>query len=637
MISFFKQPYTFLLASGITKDMTDASSLETGIQVIRDYLVHLPLRPGVYRMLSADGTVLYVGKAKSLKKRVTNYTQVPRMPLRIQRMVALTRQMEFVETHTEGEALLLEANLIKSLRPVYNVLLKDDKMFPSILIPKDHDFPGVYKHRGTRTREGYYFGPFLSGSAVSDTITLIHKVFQIRNCTDSYFAARTRPCLQYHIKRCTAPCVQKVSKSEYAQQVEQARAFLDGKSSDVQDYFTKKMQDASDQMDFETAATYRDRIRTLRSLLARQDINMTDIQNADVMATVIERGIPCIQVFLFRGGQNYGHLSFFPSHTDDMDAAGLLSGFMSQFYADQTPPPEIIVSHEPEDMAFLMEALRQRSGHKVQITLPKRGERRRVLDFALKNAHEALDRHIAQRTAEKAIMNDIQTLFDLPQPPERIEIYDNSHLAGTGMVGGMVVAGPEGFHKNAYRKFNIKTADASDDYGMMREVMQRRFTRALTEGQGPGTENWPDLLLIDGGLGQLNAVTETLREIGVLDDLVVVGISKGPDRNAGREFFHMIDRPPFQLPPADPVLHYLQRLRDEAHRFAIGAQRTRRTASITQSALDDIPGIGSKRKRALLLHFGSAKEVANAALSDLEKVEGISKAFAQKIYQYFHK
>lgn len=613
-----------------------AASLSRGIEVIRAYLKNLPERPGVYRMIGSDDRVLYVGKAKSLKKRVTNYTQLERMVLRIQRMVSLTHRMEFIETHTEVEALLLEANMIKALDPVYNVLLKDDKMYPYILIPRDHEFPGVLKYRGARNRDGYYYGPFLSGAAVSDTINIMHKVFQLRNCTDGYFAARKRPCLQYHIKRCTAPCVGRVTHDAYMKQVRSARAFLDGKSREVQDEFAANMQAASDAQDYETAAIFRDRIKLLTSMQARQDIHLTEIDEADVIAIIRDRGITAVQVFFFRAGQNYGNLSYFPRHAGEEPLEAVLASFMGQFYADKPVPPEIILSLAPDDAELIAEAFGTKAGHKVKLTVPQQGARRRVIDFALKNAQESLDRHLAERATAANLATGVQTLFGLDRPPQRIEIYDNSHLGGTGQIGAMVVAGPEGFRKNAYRKFNIRDADAGDDYGMMREVMTRRFGRALTENQGPGSESWPDLLLIDGGQGQLSAVTETLAELGVLDDLNVVAISKGPDRNAGREVFHRLGHDPFQLPINDPVLHYLQRLRDESHRFVIGSQRVRRQAGVSQSALDQIPGIGAKRKKALLLHFGSAKDVSSAGLSDLEKVEGISKAFAKKIYDYFH-
>lgn len=612
------------------------SSLTRGIETIKVHLKTLPERPGVYRMIGAEGTVLYVGKAKALKKRVTSYTLPERLSGRIQRMISLTHSMEFVETHTEGEALLLEANLIKSLNPVYNVLLKDDKMYPYIVIQTGHDFPGIIKYRGARKNDGTYYGPFLSGSAVNDTLNTLHRVFQIRNCSDSYFAARKRPCLQYHIKRCTAPCVGKVSQEDYAQQINAAHAFLNGKSREIQESYAHLMQEASQNQDYETAALYRDKIRMLAGLLSKQTINLTGINDADVLAAVRESGTTTIQVFFFRAGQNYGNVSFFPKHAEDETLETVLSAFISQFYADKTPPADLILSHEPDDGELLQTALSEKSGRKIDMNVPQRGDRKRVLDFALNNAREALARHLASAATSTKLMAGVQELFDLPRLPERIEVYDNSHLGGTGQIGAMIVAGPEGFRKTAYRKFNIREAGASDDYAMMHEVMTRRFSRALVEDQGPGSDTWPDLVLIDGGIGQMSAVRDALSEIGILDDLNIVAIAKGPDRNAGREVFHVGDRIPFQLPINDPVLHYLQRLRDEAHRFAIGSQRTRRQGNLTKSALDQIPGIGAKRKKALLLHFGSAKDVAGAALIDLEKVQGISKTFAKRLYDHFH-
>jgi excinuclease ABC subunit C len=634
-----------------TPSDTPTASLSRGVDIIKNYLTTLPDRPGVYRMLSTDDVVLYVGKAKALKKRVTNYTQPDRLSGRIQRMVSLTYKMEFVETHTEAEALLLEANLIKKLNPIYNVLLKDDKMYPHIMVPRDHDFPGVTKHRGARKRDAYYYGPFLSGTAVNDTITLLHKVFQIRNCTDGYFAARKRPCLQYHIKRCTAPCVGKVSREDYAAQIKNARAFLDGKSRDVQDDFAAKMQAASAAQDYETAALYRDKITLLTAMLSKQNINLSTIRDADVIAAVRDRGTTAIQVFFFRSGQNYGNVAYYPKHAEDETIETVMSAFMGQFYANKTPPADIIISHMPDEYDFLFDVLCQKAGRKIDLSVPKRGARHDVLDFALNNATQALERHLATTTTQTKLLDGVRDLFDLAERPKRIEVYDNSHLGGTGQVGAMIVAGPDGFIKNAYRKFNIRDAGASDDYAMMREVMERRFRQvAGPSGLARGTQDingkgssasaedlsFPSLVLIDGGLGQLHAVKDTLTELGVWNSLNVVAISKGPDRNAGREWFHRDGQPPFQLPVNDPVLHYLQRLRDEAHRFAIGTQRARRTSTLTKSILDQIPGIGAKRKKALLLHFGSAKAVTDAALDDLSKVDGISKAFAEKLYFHFH-
>lgn len=615
--------------------MTTDSPASSGVTMIKALLPTLPERPGVYRMIGADGTVLYVGKAKALKKRVTSYTQPERQSGRIQRMVALAARMEFIETHTEAEALLLEANMIKALRPPYNILLKDDKMFPYLFIPAGHDFPRVMKFRGARKDDGTYYGPFLSGTAVNDAINALHRIFQIRNCTDGYFAARKRPCLQYHIKRCTAPCVGKVSPADYARQIDGAKSFLAGNSRAIQDDYTARMQAASSAHDFETAAVYRDKIRLLAGLMTKQNINLHGLRDADVIALTKDQGGACIQVFFFRAGQNYGNQSYFPDHTEDLPPATIMAAFLGQFYADKTPPDDVIISHDPDDRDLIDQILSTKAGRKIDLGVPIRGVRREILSFALNNADEALARHRAARASSAVLITGLQTLFNLEHPPGRIEVYDNSHLGGTGQIGAMIVATPDGFRKTAYRKFNIKTAGASDDYAMMREVMTRRFSRALAENQGPGSDSWPDLVLIDGGMGQLTAVYETLTELGVWDDLNVVAIAKGPDRNAGREVLHQVGRDPFQLPPNDPVLHYLQRLRDEAHRFAIGSQRARRQPGLTQSILDQIPGIGAKRKKSLLLHFGSAKGVADAALADLEKVEGISKAFAKKLYDYF--
>jgi excinuclease ABC subunit C len=614
------------------------TALERGAALIRAFVRTLPDSPGVYRMLDEKGDALYVGKAKYLKRRVANYANTHQLPLRLQRMVALTVDMNFVTTHTEVEALLLESNLIKKLKPRYNVLLRDDKSFPYILITGDHEFPLLTKHRGARTRPGEYFGPFAAAGAVNDVLIALQKAFMLRNCSDNIFAARTRPCLQYHIKRCTAPCVGMVSADDYARQVAQATGFLGGKSTEIQAELAARMQDASDRQDYEVAAALRDRIRALTAVQARQDINVPGLRDADVIALWPEEGRSCVQVFFFRGGQNFGNRSYFPRHSADDTPAAIIGAFMAQFYENKPVPPDIMVSHEPDDAELLAEALSApgKAGRKVTISIPQRGDRKRLLDFALDNARQALARESLKLAGEKAMLDAVAALFDLEDAPQRIEIYDNSHVSGTNMVGGMVVAGPEGFRKTAYRKFNIKTAEAADDFGMMREVIARRFGRALKEGKGPGAEDWPDLVLIDGGAGQLSAVMEALAELGVAEQLNVVAISKGPDRNAGREKFHRPGRDMFQLPVDEPVLHYLQRLRDEAHRFAIGAHRARRTAEITASPLDEIAGIGARRKKALLHYFGSAQEVARAGIDDLQKVEGISRAIAEQIYRHFH-
>jgi excinuclease ABC subunit C len=624
-------------------DNKPKNALERGAALIRGYVKNLPESPGVYRMLGKKGEVLYVGKAKALKKRVASYALVGNLPIRLQRMVAQTVSMEFVQTHTEVEALLLESNLIKKLEPHYNILLRDDKSFPYIMITGDHDFAQIKKHRGARRSRkskggAEYFGPFASASSVNYTIDMLQRVFKLRNCSDTMFATRKRPCLQYHIKRCTAPCVGKITQEDYAADVEKARKFLTGESRAIQDEFVRDMEAASAAQDYELAADYRDRIKALTSIQATQDINVEGIGNADVMAIARREGKTCVQVFFFRGGQNYGNRSYFPRHDPSETESHILSVFMVQFYEAKPVPSHIYVSHMPDEAPLLEEALgfREDPPRKVSITKPTRGKRKRLSDFVMHNAEEALKRHLMERAGEAEFLKAVGDLFDMDAPPRRIEVYDNSHISGTNMVGGMIVAGPEGFQKGAYRKFNIKQADAADDYGMMREVMTRRFTRALKEEGARDSAEWPDLLLIDGGKGQLSAVKEALEEVGVWDDVTVVAIAKGPDRNAGREQFFMDGRAAFQLPVNDPTLHYLQRLRDEVHRYAIGAHRTRRMGDISKSPLDEIPGIGARRKRALLHHFGSAKEVAGAGIKDLQSVEGISRAVAEKIYNFFN-
>ncbi len=619
----------------IMQDDNPVGIIEAGIKTIRAYVKNLPETAGVYRMLGEKDEVLYVGKAKALKRRVNSYTLVDKLPVRLQRMVAQTIKMEFVHTHTEVEALLLESNLIKKLKPRYNILLRDDKSFPYILITK-HDFPQISKHRGVKTQKGEYFGPFASAGNVNRTITMLQRAFLLRNCTDSNFASRQRPCLQYHIKRCTAPCVGYASKEEYAEQIREVMEFFSGQSRALQERFSQKMQEASAEENFESAAEYRDRIRALSSLHSAQDINVEGLKDADVVALVQQSGRSCIQVFFFRAGQNYGNNSYFPRHAEDEPPEKILGVFMAQFYENKPVPKEIIASHAVEEKALLEEALGFKTGHKIEINTPQRGMRRRLVEFALRNAEEALKRQMIAQTSQGKLLDGVAELFGLEGRPQRIEVYDNSHISGTNMVGGMIVAGPDGFIKNSYRKFNIKNAAASDDYAMMREVLERRFSRALKEGKSKGDEDWPDVLLIDGGLGQYNAVKDMLEECGVVDDVTLVAISKGPDRHAGREKFFIEGRFGFQLPINDPVLHYLQRLRDEAHRFAIGAHRTRRKNEQNVSALDTVPGIGAKRKKALLLYFGSAKAVEEAGLPDLQKIDGISAAVAQKIYDHFH-
>jgi len=614
-----------------------AADLQRGIEVIKEYLRVLPPSPGVYRMLGDDGSVLYVGKAKNLKRRVTNYTQPTRLPIRIQRMVSETETMEFVNTHTEVEALLLESNLIKRLMPRYNVLLRDDKTFPHIMITRGHPFPRLTKHRGARGDDADYFGPFASAGSVNRTITALQRAFLLRNCSDSVLSARSRPCLQYQIKRCTAPCVDLVSAVEYAAQVDLARAFLSGKDRNIQDEFKARMLAASEALDFETAARWRDRIRALTAIQAHQDINAEGVvDDADVIAGFSDGGATCVQVFFFRGGRNYGNRAYFPSHDRAAEFEEVMAAFVAQFYDNKIAPPLVLLSHELVEHDLIEEALSIKAERKVELHVPKRGEKKRILDHALNNAKEALGRKLADGSTQAKLLDGVAAVFGLDGPPERIEVYDNSHVQGAFPVGGMIVAGPDGFIKNAYRKFNIKSPEAAgDDFAMMREVLTRRFGRAIKEDPERTGDSWPDLLLIDGGKGQLSAVTEVLTELG-LTDLAVVGVAKGPDRDAGREFFHMAGREPFQLDPKDPILYYLQRLRDEAHRFAIGTHRARRIKAIGKSAIDEIPGIGPARKRALLHHFGSAAAVARAGLADLEAVEGISGTVAKKIYDHFN-
>lgn len=616
--------------------MTESSSIKTGVEIIKSYTKDLPDTAGVYRMLSEAGDVLYIGKAKALKRRVGSYTNINKLSLRIQRMVALTRKMEFVHTQTEVEALLLESNLIKKLKPRFNILLRDDKSFPYIFIAGDHDFPQISKHRGAKKRKGDYYGPFASAGMVNRTINTLQRAFMIRNCTDHVFATRSRPCLQYHIKRCTAPCVGYVDKDEYEEQLKDVRDFLNGESRAVQDRFTRQMLKASEEEHFELAAKYRDRIKALTALQSTQDINVSGIKDADVIAMINREGVTCIQVFFFRGGQNYGNYTSFPRHMQDEDLKSVLAAFLAQFYENKPVPREIIINHEVEEQSLLEEAFSLKTKAAVKITHPQRGNRARILQFAVRNAGQALQRHLIENANEGRLLDGVKSVFDLDDRPNRIEVYDNSHISGTNMVGAMIVAGPQGFNKKAYRKFNIKQAEASDDYGMMREVISRRFRRVLKEDVEIGGEDWPDVLLIDGGLGQYNVVKEVLEECGVWDDVTMVAIAKGPDRHAGRERFFLEGKMDFRLPENDPVLHYLQRLRDEAHRFAIGTHRAKRSKDITKSPLDDIAGIGAKRKKALLLHFGSGKAVGNASIEDLSAVEGISKAVAQKIYDHFH-
>ena len=615
----------------------DAPDLEAGMAAIREVLNTLPTRPGVYRMQDKRGDVLYVGKARSLKSRVSAYVQMNRLPHRLLRMVAQTRSMTIVTTGSEAEALLLEAQLIKKFRPAYNVLLRDDKSFPFILLREGHDFPRITKHRGAQRVKGQYFGPFASAGSVNRTINALQKLFLLRSCTDSFFNNRSRPCLLYQIKRCSAPCVDRISKDDYAELVEDARDFLCGKSTDVQQKLGGAMEQAAENLDFEMAAVYRDRLRALTFIQGNQAINAAGLPDADIFALAAKGSTVCIQAFFIRGGQNWGHRSFFPAHTSNVEIEEVFSSFLMQFY-DQMPPPKLVLlDRELPDAELLAEALSTKADYRVSVSKPQRGDRRRLLTQASRNAEEALDRRLAETSTQAKIMREMVELLELDAVPDRIEIYDNSHIQGTNMVGGMVVAGPEGFRKNAYRKFNIKNPDIApgDDFAMMREVLERRFSRAQKEDPDRDKGEWPDLVLIDGGKGQMSAARQALAEIGV-EDVVMIGVSKGPDRNAGRETFHLPDGRMVNLPMNSPVLFYLQRLRDEAHRFAIGAHRTRRAKSVGHSSLDDVPGIGPARKKALLLHFGTARAVKNASLDDLQGAPGVSATVAQKIYDFFH-
>jgi len=610
--------------------------LEAGVAAIREVLKTLPRRPGVYRMQDARGDVLYVGKARVLRNRVTSYTQVNKLPKRLQRMVAQTRSMTIVTTRTEAEALLLEAQLIKRFRPAYNVLLRDDKSFPFILLREDHAFPRVQKHRGARRIKGQYYGPFASAGSVTRTLNALQKLFLLRSCSDSFFENRSRPCLLYQIKRCSAPCVGRIEAGEYDELVGEAKEFLAGKSIGVQTRLSKQMAAAADKQDYELAAVYRDRLRALTYIQGSQTVHAEGLGDADVFALACKGGTMSIQAFFIRGGQNWGHRAFFPAHTNDVPEAEVLSSFLVQFYEDMPPPRRILVDRELPDAALLEEALSERAERKIAFEVPKRGDRRKLMEQARRNAEEALDRRLAETTTQTKILRELADTFELGDIPKRIEVYDNSHIMGTNATGAMIVAGPEGFRKNSYRKFNIKSAQTDDDFGMMKEVLERRFARLEKDDPDRQSGEWPDLVLIDGGKGQLNAVCEIMENAGV-HDVPVVGVAKGPHHGReGREVFHLPGGREITLPPNSALLFYLQRLRDEAHRFAIGTHRAKRAKSLTTSTLDDVPGIGPNRKRALLMHFGTARAVKGAALEDLEKAPGISRATARQLYDYFH-
>ncbi|MCB9972265.1 MAG: excinuclease ABC subunit UvrC [Hyphomonas sp.] len=610
-----------------------------GVDVIKDNLTRLPAKPGVYRMFGDADEVLYVGKARNLKARVSNYTRLGGHTQRIARMISMTRRMEFVVTESETEALLLEASLIKSLKPRFNVLLRDDKSFPYILIRRNHEAPQIKKYRGSKHDEGDYFGPFASAGAVMRTLDTLQKAFLLRTCEDSVYSVRTRPCMLHQIKRCAAPCVGLISIPDYQELADEAADFLRGKGADLQKRLAAEMEAAAEATDFERAAALRDRIRAIAHVRGSQDVNPEDIEEADIFAIAMEGGVSCVQVFFIRAGQNWGATAHYPRHERDQTTEEILAAFLAQFYDKRPPPRLILVSDVPEQEELIAEALSLKAGRKVEIRKPERGGKKDLVAQAARNASEAVTRKLAESASQARLLKEVAKVFELEKPPERIEIYDNSHIQGTNAVGGMVVAGPDGFMKTAYRKFNIKDSaiEPGDDYGMMREVMRRRFSRAKKEKEEGNPANWPDLVLIDGGLGQLNAVIEALAEIDLTpEDVTLVSIAKGVDRNAGREQFFRPGRAPFKLPETAPVLYYLQRLRDEAHRWAIGAHRKKRSADISKSPLDEIEGVGPARKKALLHHFGSARAVARAKVVDLMEVDGVNEALAERIHGHFN-
>lgn len=614
--------------------------LEAGIAAIRETVKTLKPVPGVYRMCDARGNVLYVGKARALKNRVANYTQVQGLTNRLQRMVSQTRSMEIVTTNSEAEALLLEAQLVKRFRPPFNVHLRDDKSFPFILLRADHDFPRIMKHRGARKAKGDYYGPFASAGSVNTTINALQKLFLLRSCSDSFFSRRDRPCLLYQIKRCSAPCVGRIGKAEYAALVDQAKQFLAGRSSKVQQDLERQMHEAAEALDFETAAMLRDRLRAATFIQGSQAINAQGVGDADVFALAAKGGQMAVQAFFIRGGQNWGHRAFFPTRTRGVDEDRVLSDVILQFYEEVPPPPTVLVDRELPEGQLIAEALGELAGRKVALSVPRRGDRRKLMAQASRNAEEALERRLAETGTKAKILRELAEFLELDGPPERIEIYDNSHIQGAKAVGAMVVAGREGFLKNQYRKFNIREAQSNDDFAMMREVMRRRFERAIRDDPERATSGekalWPDLVLIDGGKGQMSAVRDTLEELGI-EDVPLIAIAKGPHHGReGREVFHFPDGREKTLPTNSPLLFYLQNLRDEVHRYAIGAHRAKRSRAISASPLDEIPGIGPARKRALLLHFGTAGKVRAAGLEDLQRVPGISAAVARKVYDFYH-
>ncbi|GGG80752.1 UvrABC system protein C [Salipiger pallidus] len=630
--------------------MTDATSSETspetpvdpeggprGHEVIHGYLRLLDSSPGVYRMLDGQSRVLYVGKARNLKARVSSYARPTGHSRRIARMISETASMMFLTTRTETEALLLEQNLIKQLKPKFNVLLRDDKSFPNIQVTTQHDYPQIRKHRGAKTEKAAYYGPFASAGAVNRTLNQLQKVFLLRNCTDSQFEGRTRPCLLYQIKRCSAPCVGYISEDDYAASVRDAQRFLSGKSTNVQAALAQQMQQASEEMEFEKAAALRDRIRALTQVQTVQGINPQGVAEADIVALHMEHGQACVQVFFIRANQNWGNKDYYPRVGDDVDEAEVLEAFLGQFYDTKDPARLILLSHEIENPDLMSEALSGKIDRKVELAVPKRGEKAELIEGAARNARESLARRMSETATQAKLLNGVAEAFGLDGPPQRIEVYDNSHIMGTNAVGGMIVAGPEGFMKNQYRKFNIRGDELvpGDDFGMMKEVLGRRFTRLLKDDPDREKGLWPDLLLIDGGAGQVSAVAEIMREYGV-EDVPMVGVAKGVDRDHGKEEFHRVGTRPFALRHNDPVLYFIQRLRDEAHRFAIGTHRAKRAKSQMANPLDEVPGVGASRKRALLAHFGSAKAVSRANLADLKAVDGVSEALAERIYAFFH-
>jgi excinuclease ABC subunit C len=645
-------------AAAIQFDEGEAGSLAAGRDAIVHAIKEAPSRPGVYRMIDGRGDVLYVGKAKNIRKRIAAYARPTGLDTRIERMIAQTRTLEFVVTRTETEALLLEANLIKRLRPRFNVTLRDDKSFPYILITSDHWAPQILKHRGARSRPGQYYGPFASVWAVNRTVNALQRAFLLRSCSDPFFESRTRPCLLYQIKRCSAPCTKEIDYPDYAALVREANAFLSGRSKLVKDQLAGAMEKASTALDFEHAAIYRDRLAALSAIQSQQGINPRTVEEADVFAVHQQGGFTCVEVFFFRTGQNWGNRAYFPKADKSLGPGEVLSAFLAQFYDDKPPPRLILISHAIEDRALLAEALATKSGHKVEISLPQRGEKKDLMAHALANAREALGRKLAETSSQQKLLDQLAETFGLPRPPRRIEVYDNSHIQGTNAVGAMIVAGPEGFRKKDYRKFNIRSTELTpgDDFAMMREVLERRFKRLMNEAPPQpippvdpavaltlpialpveeGEESpWPDLVLIDGGLGQLNAARDVLAGLGA--EVPLVAIAKGPDRDAGRETFFLPGRDSFKLPPRDPVLYFVERLRDEAHRFAVGSHRTRRARDMREAGLQEIAGIGPTRKRALLHHFGTLKAIERAAVTDLMQVEGISAETARRIYEFFH-